>query len=100
MPYIKNETRPQFDNEIETLVAKARANNNQDGDGNYIISRIVAGIFKPDGGWRYFAIARAVGCFVCAMLEFYLRVARPYEDKAIHSNGDIPEYQTDKERVM
>ena len=100
MPYIKQESRPQFDNEIESLVKKATnpKNENRDGDANYIISRIVAGIFKPEGGWRYYAIARAMGCFVCAMFELYMRIARPYEDKAIQTNGDIPEYKNDSEQ--
>jgi hypothetical protein len=94
MPYIQKSKRPILDPDINSLIDKIRAGENQDGEGNYTISRIVAGIFKPETGrWRYYAIARAIGCFVCAALEFYWRVGRKVEDKVIESNGDIEEYE-------
>lgn len=93
MPYIEKKNRALLDADIDELVGTVRAGENPDGEANYIITRIVAGIFKPAAGWRYAAIARAVGCFVCAMLEFYWRVARGYEDKAKDKSGDVKEYE-------
>jgi hypothetical protein len=65
-----------------------------DGNTNYVITRIVAGAFGPNPGekWRYWMIARAMGCFICAALEFYRRVGARREDEVIADNGDIPEY--------
>ena len=37
--------------------------------------------------------SRAIAVFEAAKLEFYRRIAAPYEDRAIAKNGDIPEYQ-------
>jgi len=37
-------------------------------------------------------LGRALGVLQCVMLEFYRRLAAPYEDTAIERNGDIPFY--------
>lgn len=96
MPYIEKKSRVALDKDIDNLVGYVRETDTVDGEANYIITRIVAGLFKPEGGkWRYYAIARAMGCFVCAALEFYFRVARGYEDKAIEKNGDVKEYENE-----
>ncbi len=95
MPYIEKKNRALLDAPIDEIVGTIQAGDNPDGEANYTITRIVAGAFKPaTGKWRYAAIARVVGCFVCAMLEFYFRVARGYEDQAIAKNGDVKEYES------
>lgn len=94
MPYIEKKSRTLLDAPIDELVGTVQAGDNPDGEANYIITRVVAGIYKPaTGKWRYIYIARAIGCFVCAALEFYWRVARNYEDQAKTRNGDIREYE-------
>ena len=65
----------------------------KEGCANYIISRIIAGGLKPEGGWRYMWLNRAYGTFLSAASEFSRRLIGPYEDNCIKSNGDIPEYE-------
>lgn len=100
MPYIKTGGRVQYDFEIDELVSTIRDNDNEDGDCNYVVSRIVAGAMKPAEGWKYAAIARAIAVLECAKLELYRRLAAPYEDGAIQKNGDIPEYFTQAVAVL
>jgi len=38
---------------------------------------------------NYRNINELVGVFECAKLELYRRVASPYEDEKIQSNGDV-----------
>jgi hypothetical protein len=38
---------------------------------------------------RYFHINKAVGVLECVKLEFYRRVAAPYEDEKIKESGDV-----------
>lgn len=94
MPYVKPEKRLVYDSEIELLLKKLAVDpEGMDGNLNYVISRLVAGSFKPTTGkWRYAMIARAVAVFECAKLEFYRRIGAKREDEVITDNGDIPEY--------
>lgn len=103
MPYINEEMRSRDNNEeyslesqVTDLIHLIRQTYNEDeyeGVCNYTISRLVAGVMKPNTGWRYKWMNRAYGTFLSAAAEFYRRVVGPYEDKAIEKNGDIPEYE-------
>jgi hypothetical protein len=95
MPYINDEGRKQVETNLMLLMAKLDdiPDDKIDGMLNYVVSRIIAGRLGQDG-WRYAKIARAVAVFAAAGAEFYRRVAGPYEDKCIASNGDIPEYKS------
>jgi len=105
MPYIKSEARRYFDSDIHSVSLKLREERHRDtssvdGNCNYVISRIVASAFGPQLAgekWRYWMIARAMGCFICAALEFYRRVGACREDDVITENGDIPEYERPKQ---
>jgi len=44
---------------------------------------------SPNGCLRFVTIALVMGAFFCAALEFYRRVAAPYEDTKIQENGDV-----------
>lgn len=57
---------------------------------NYAVSRLLVRTLPSK---RYWTMALGVGTLVCAILEFYRRYVGPYEDHAIHTNGDLPEYQ-------
>ena len=56
-----------------------------DGEVNYVVTRMLKQIYSL----RYFHINRAVGVLECIKLEFYRRVAAPYEDKKILESGDV-----------
>jgi hypothetical protein len=87
MPYIKMEDRPKYEKPLEELIGilKSRPVENIDGELNYIITRIL----KESYPLRYFNLNRAVGVLECCKLEFYRRVAAPYEDTKIEQNGDV-----------
>ena len=56
-----------------------------DGELNYVITKILKEIYPL----RYFQINKAVGVLECVKLEYYRRVAAPYEDLKIKETGDI-----------
>lgn len=96
MPYIQQETRSALDPAIDALLealAKVRAQLNPNdfkGVLNYTLTRIVAGAFP---NVRYSNIADVIGALECVKLEFYDRIARPYEDKKRSQEGDVKEYE-------
>ena len=106
MPYIldyfrqyqvDNHSYPCLQEHIDGLVENIRTtfdDDNYEGVCNYVISRVVAGVMKPENGWRYKWLNRAHGTFLSAAAEFYRRVVAPYEDKCVLKNGDIEEYKS------
>jgi len=87
MPYIKMEDRPKYEKSLKELIGilKSQPVESIDGELNYIITRIL----KESYPLRYFNLNRAVGVLECCKLEFYRRVAAPYEDTKIEQNGDV-----------
>lgn len=58
------------------------------GELNYIITRIL-NRYMEQRGLSYQTINDIVGALEGAKLEYYARVARPYEDEKIKANGDV-----------
>lgn len=87
MPYIKMDARSKYEEALKEIIGilKAQPVESIDGDLNYIITRILKGSYPL----RYFNLNRAVGVLECCKLEFYRRVAAPYEDTKIKENGDV-----------
>lgn len=87
MPYIKSEDRPAIDERIQQLVEylQSRPIENQDGDLNYAISRIIHELYPE----KYFHYNRALGVLSAIQLELYRRKIAPYEDGKIIENGDL-----------
>lgn len=87
MPYIKKENRPNIDIRVDPLVEhlKSLPVEEQDGALNYAITRILKSVYPM----RYFHLNRALGVLNAVTLEFYRRVAGPYEDTKIKENGDV-----------
>jgi hypothetical protein len=92
MPYINEDLRRAYDQDIESLIAKLKELGSINGHVNYCISRIVAGAICPNDGWNYTSASDAVKAFECAKLEFVRRILNHVEDNAINRNGDIKEY--------
>ena len=100
MPYIKEDERLELDQCIENMIScirdsKISANNPNDlsnhlGKINYSFSRILAGLMKEPS---YNKVAMITGVLENIKQEFYRRVAEPYENSKIITNGDIPEYR-------
>ncbi len=58
------------------------------GELNYAITEIIKSYFERKSG-NYQAINDVVGALEGAKIEFYRRVAVPYEDEKIEENGDV-----------
>ena len=87
MPYIKAENRSKYEKVLENLVKilKTLPPEQIDGELNYVVTKILKEIYPL----RYFHINKAVGVLECIKLEFYRRVAAPYEDSKIKESGDV-----------
>ncbi|MBK9973275.1 MAG: hypothetical protein IPP14_00610 [Planctomycetes bacterium] len=86
MPYIKPADRKPLDPLIAQLV-KLLPEKDFAGGLNYVVSRLCAELLAREK--NYARINEITGALECAKLEFYRRVAAPYEDKKIAENGDV-----------
>jgi hypothetical protein len=85
MPYIKQERRNQIDVGYTPLWGSQP---NTAGELNYLITTILIDYYSnKEGG--YAAINDVLGALEGAKLEFYRRIAVPYEDQKIKENGDV-----------
>jgi hypothetical protein len=114
MPYIKSEIRPSYDRIIEELsIAIANRGHREGyqtmaGDLNYTISTLIhkvysngdedlahnvpsdcVGRLKNKKTLNYSDYNEIIGVLECAKMEFYRRLAAPYEDSKIIVNGDV-----------
>ena len=83
MPYIKQADRK----ELENYTCDGRAPKTA-GELNYTITKLVIE-YMTNKGLSYQTINDIVGALEGAKLEFYRRVAAPYEDTKIAENGDV-----------
>lgn len=85
MPYIKPEPRAYF----EPLLAGISENLPSDaGELNFLLTSI-CDLYLKQKGVKYANLNEVVGVLECAKLEFYRRIAAPYEDGKIAENGDV-----------
>jgi len=85
MPYIKKVDREKFDAVLSKFVETMPVN---EGEFNYLISSMLNILFEGTSK-NYAAVNNLMGVLECAKLEFYRRVAAPYEDKKTIENGDV-----------
>lgn len=85
MPYINKDLRGAFDRNINELISKLVVT--EPGEINYVISRIIWGLFKTTR--RYGAANALLGVLEAVKLEFYRRCVAPYEDEVKAKNGDL-----------
>lgn len=83
MPYIKAEDRPG-------LRPRSDRPAKTEGELNFQLSTLISD-YLLENGLNYEHIGDVRGALENAASEFYARVARPYEDTKIHSNGDVYE---------
>lgn len=89
MPYVKPDERGQY-----VQVIRLPAN---PGQLNYLLTSIVNAYYKErwsdDQGYlglSYTGINEIIGVLECMKLEWYRRVAAPYENDKERENGDLP----------
>lgn len=87
MPYIKTEKRVKYDKALHELVGilKSLPPEEVDGELNYVVTKILKGVYPL----KYYHLNKAIGVLECIKLEFYRRVAAPYEDVKIKESGDV-----------
>lgn len=81
MPYIPLPAR----DDLDPLV---RRNSLTAGELNYQITSLVNDWLTRHGR-SYDGINQVVGVLECAKLELYRRIAGPYEDMKVETNGDV-----------
>jgi len=85
MPYIKQERRIElFD--IDALGEGSNAQST--GELNYLITHLINSYILYNAV-SYKTINDVIGALECAKLEFYRRVAVPYEETKKAENGDV-----------
>lgn len=84
MPYIRQEARPDIDAAIGKAIHAFK--HADDGARNYILTRMLKAAFAPQS---YEELNALVGLLECVKLEFYRRVAVPYEETKREQNGDV-----------
>jgi hypothetical protein len=87
LPYIRPEGRVKYEKVLDELIGilKSLPVDEVDGELNYVVTKILKQIYQV----RYFQINKAIGVLECVKLEFYRKVAAPYEDKKIKESGDV-----------
>jgi hypothetical protein len=80
MPYISEERR-------EEMEGGYYASPCTPGELNYALTKVVNDYWKVNQNYQ--AINDVLGALEGAKLEFYRRVAAPYEDKKMKENGDV-----------
>ena len=87
LPYIKSENRKKYEKVLRELVdiLKSLPPEEVDGELNFVITKILKAVYPL----RYYHINKAIGLLECIKLEFYRRVAAPYEDTKIKESGDV-----------
>ena len=84
MPYIDDKDREKFGEEL-VKVAKSIENA---GQMNYVVTMLIKSYLERKG-LCYQNLNDLIGALEGAKLELYRRVAAPYEDKKVESNGDV-----------
>ena len=87
MPYIKLKNRSKYEKVLDNLVRilKTLPPEEIDGELNYVVTKILKDIYPL----RYFHINKAMGVLECIKLEYYRRVAAPYEDIKMKESGEV-----------
>jgi hypothetical protein len=87
LPYVKAEKRVKYEKALHELVGilKSLPPEEVDGELNYVVTKILKGVYPL----KYYHLNKAIGVLECIKLEFYRRVAAPYEDVKIKESGDV-----------
>ena len=88
MPYINGWDRAKFASVLAALGDVVKAEGLSNGELNYLMTSLGL-IYLDRHGRSYDTISGVVKALECAKLEFYRRVAVPYEDTKIKVNGDV-----------
>jgi len=88
MPYIKGWDRAEFQSALSLLSDVVKRRGLSNGDLNYLMTSLGL-LYLDKHGRSYDTISDVVKALECAKLEFYRRIAAPYEDGKRDSNGEV-----------
>lgn len=88
MPYIKQEERAPLNEALKPIMAWIADYGLTEGQLNYVITRLCLAVKKKEG-LSYKVLNAIIGVLECAKLEFYRRLAVPYENTKLALNGDV-----------
>lgn len=92
MPYIEQKDRNKFLEDskggVIDLLSEVGYKCDNAGELNYAFT-VIAQTYLQRKGLRYQNINDIVGALEGCKLEFYRRIAAPYEDEKINLNGDV-----------
>lgn len=88
MPYIPLADREEFAEPLAALHEIVFRRGLSNGELNFLIT-CLGHLYLTKHGTSYNTISDVVKAMECAKLEFYRRVAAPYEDTKIQQNGDV-----------
>jgi hypothetical protein len=83
MPYIRQDLREQLNDDTARMPVTP-------GELNFVITTIING-YRHTNGLSYQTINDIIGALEGAKMEFYRRVAVPYENAKMAENGDVYE---------
>lgn len=92
MPYIKQNKRERLDPIIDVLhqelvnIQLDDEKGNIEGNLNYIITKLFTKVYSSPS---YKEINDAIGVLECCKLEYYRKVAAPYETNKEYENGEV-----------
>lgn len=88
MPYIPQADRDKFEFGLLTLRSNVQEHGLSNGELNFLLTQLGL-IYLERHGRSYNTISDVVKALECAKLEFFARVARPYETEKAEINGDV-----------
>jgi hypothetical protein len=86
VPYVTDADRAELAPVLEAFERVFSAEN-YEGRLNYLVSSMVASVWRQTG--RYQDVARLTGVLENVKQEFYRRAASPYEDAKLAEHGDV-----------
>jgi hypothetical protein len=88
MPYIPLIDRAKFDRVLDDLYTVVTQRGLSNGELNYLVTQL-GRTYLRQHGTSYNTISDVVKALECAKLEFYRRVAAPYEDCKRDCEGEV-----------
>lgn len=86
MPYVSQAARQYLDKKFPVGLGESMTA----GELNYVINRLLIAYVRPSNERTYERINAAIGVLECTKMEFYRRIAVPYEQLKLQENGDLP----------
>ena len=89
MPYVDQEARDRLRLHADHGTEGIKLDAQDAGELTYSLTKVAIAYWKNRGRPRFLTICIVMGALICTALEFYRRVAVPYEGQKIEENRDV-----------